>query len=123
MGQLKTVLDELHRRSLWQVLGIYLAASWGVLQFVDFLTNHVGLPPWVLPLAMVLCAIGLPIVMATAFVQRGHPLQQRVEVDPTLLPGFEPTMAASPRVIRHVLTWRRALLGGALAFVGLGMTT
>ena len=52
------LIREIHRRSLWQVLGIYGAASWGVLQVVEVLTNSVGLPDWTPAMALVLLLIG-----------------------------------------------------------------
>ena len=63
------LVREIHRRSLWQVLGIYLAASWIVLQVVDVVGNNFGMPEWVPPAALILLLVGLPIVLATAFVQ------------------------------------------------------
>ena len=68
---MKKLIHEAHRRSLWQVLGIYLAGSWIALQVVAQLADSVGFPDWVEPFALVLLIIGLPIVMATAFVQEG----------------------------------------------------
>ena len=43
---MKKLINEIHRRSLWQVLGIFLAASWGVIEVVDLLTEQVGVPDW-----------------------------------------------------------------------------
>ena len=63
--------QEIHDRSIWQVLGIYLAGSWIALQVVDTLNSTLGIPEWVISATFVLLAIGLPIVIATAFVQRG----------------------------------------------------
>ena len=71
MSGLKQLIHEVHRRSIWQVLGIYLGASWMALQVVEILTESVGLPDWVQPFAIVLLVIGFPIVLATAFVQEG----------------------------------------------------
>jgi eukaryotic-like serine/threonine-protein kinase len=152
MLYLRHLILEMHRRSLWQVLGIYLAAAWGVLQFVEFLTRVAGLPEWVTPAALVLCAVGLPIVAATAFVQEGHPLRRTVPdanplpgVDaagrtapaaPATAPAAEPAVpSASPAPapspagrgdrlrVRTWLSWRRALVGGALGFTALGAAT
>ncbi|MGW8281912.1 MAG: hypothetical protein ACWGON_01320, partial [Gemmatimonadota bacterium] len=66
---MRKLFEELHERSLWQVLGIYLAGSWLVLQVVDQLTESAGLPEWVPSFALVLLLIGLPIVVATAVLQ------------------------------------------------------
>jgi eukaryotic-like serine/threonine-protein kinase len=73
MTQFKYLIREIHRRSLWQVMGIFLAASWGVLQVVEVITETVGLPDWTPGMAFVLLLIGMPIVIATAFVQEGMP--------------------------------------------------
>jgi hypothetical protein len=48
---MKSLINELHRRSLWQVLGIYLAGSWIALQVVDVVNQNFGLPDWVAPFA------------------------------------------------------------------------
>ncbi len=71
MESIRQLIHEIHRRSLWQVLGIYLLASWAVLQVVDTLGGALRLPEWLEPLALVLLIIGLPIVLATAFIQEG----------------------------------------------------
>ena len=43
-NSLRRLIGEIHRRSLWQVLGIYLVASWAVLQVVDTLGGALNLP-------------------------------------------------------------------------------
>lgn len=73
MASISEVVREIHRRSLWQVLGIFLAASWVVLQVVDLVTQTAGLPDWTPAMAFVLLLIGLPFCLATAFVQEGMP--------------------------------------------------
>ena len=120
MHGLRKVLREIHRRSLWQVLGIYLAGSWGVLQVVDYMTGFAGLPEWTPSFAFILLLIGLPIVTATAFVQEGLPGlrgEYRDELDPNVLEGRTPEEVhqdpeAHPLHQERVLTWRNAILGG-----------
>lgn len=149
MSGFKGLIQEVHRRSLWQVLGIYLGASWVVLQAVEILTESVGLPDWVQPFAIVLLLIGFPIVLATAFVQEGvgardaRPDGGGEEPDPASgaaeeAPSVEDTggsakLAASglgtpitpedKAAHHHIFTWRNALLGGAGAFTLLGIFT
>ncbi len=60
MSRLKQLIHEIHRRSLWQVLGIYLVGSWFVLQVVDTMVGALKLPDWAPPLALILLIIGLP---------------------------------------------------------------
>jgi tetratricopeptide (TPR) repeat protein len=133
---MKKLIGELHRRSLWQVLGIYLAGSWIALQVVDVVNQNFGLPDWVAPFALILLVIGLPIVLATAFVQEGMGSKgARDAAAPT-----EPAASASevsrvaeldapvadpgePRTHHRLFTWRNALVGGGLAFIFLAILT
>ncbi|MEX2528585.1 MAG: tetratricopeptide repeat protein [Gemmatimonadota bacterium] len=142
MRKLKWLIHEVHRRSLWQVLAIFLGASWAVLEFVAFLTERAGLPDWTPSMALVFLALGLPMVMATAFVQEGLPGGDERDAS---LPGpdagsspaggplagapashgsgphsHQPS-APQPSLIQQLFTWRKALLGGvgALSLVAL----
>jgi TolB-like protein len=53
------------------VLGIYLVGAWVAFQGIEALVSGLGLPEWVPGLAVVLLIVGLPIVLATAFVREG----------------------------------------------------
>ncbi len=46
MSKLKKLISEIHRRSLWQVLSVYLISSWIALQVADTVTAALGLPDW-----------------------------------------------------------------------------
>ncbi len=110
-GPLRRFIREIHRRSLWQVLGIYLVASWAVLQVVDTLGGALNLPDWFPSFALALLIIGLPIVLATAFVQEGRPGHQAKDVA---------TRTADAPPGASLFTWRNAFGGGVLAFALLG---
>ncbi|MFQ5689860.1 MAG: tetratricopeptide repeat protein [Gemmatimonadota bacterium] len=71
MMGLKLLLGEIHGRSLWQLLGIYLGASWLVLQVVGQITEALALPEWIQPLAIILLLLGLPVMLTTAIIQGG----------------------------------------------------
>lgn len=141
---MKKIVHELHRRTLWQVLGIYLAGSWLVLQIVDILSDNMGLPDWVFPFALVLLLLGLPVVLATAFVQEGMPGKGAAPRPPrgeAPGPGEFATSArpssarreterkarapdtAPAQSSRRLFTWRNALTGGGLAFLLLAVVT
>ncbi len=115
MSRLKNLIHEVHRRSLWQVLAIYLAVAWLVLQVVEVLVGAYGLPPWFPGLAAVLLLLGLPFVLATAFVQEGGPITRGS--DPTLLPETESAPIQlettgggdGAKGLGRILTWRNAL--------------
>jgi len=145
MVRMKRLIHEVHRRSLWQVLGIYLAASWMALQVVETLADSVGLPQWFPPVAFGLLVIGLPVVLATAFVQEGmgsdgskagaSPAEPVEDASARAGPGAEvsPSASADRRVFmtpgaeppsrNGLFTWRNALLGGVGAFALLGVAT
>jgi len=114
---MKSLLHELHRRSLWQVLGLYLAGSWVALQVVETLTESAGLPEWVPAMALVLLVIGFPIVIGTAFIQEG--VRTRVpEAPPRSLAGVgEVPPPPVPSTMQGLFTWRRAVLGGVGALL------
>jgi serine/threonine-protein kinase len=120
MTGLKRLIQEIHRRSLWQVLGIYVVGAWIAFQVTQTLTEGLGLPEWFPPLALVLLIVGLPIVLATAFVQEGVRAVDRGEVTP--LPGADASAAgerasAQERAgARRLFTWRNAISGGVAAF-------
>ena len=113
MSRLKRLIHEIHRRSLWQVLGIYLVGSWIAFQGVEALVSGLGLPEWVPGFAVVLLVIGLPIVMATAFVQEGVGR----EGPPAEAPGSSGAAAAPEREdgseLRRLFNWRNASWAGS----------
>jgi tetratricopeptide (TPR) repeat protein len=145
--RLRRLVLEAHRRSLWQVLGLYVVVSWLGYEVVLALTEGLGLPAWVPPFALVLFIIGLPVVLATAFVHEGMPGQAtpanppppagpaaapdvrtvptRADDEERLPPGAH-RAPAGPVTERagaeaRVLTWRRVGMAGVLAFAALGL--
>jgi tetratricopeptide (TPR) repeat protein len=82
----------------WRVLGLFVASSAVVLVAARWLMIRLGLPDWVFPTAVVLLAIGLPIVLTTAVVHRQG-------------------------VSHRWFNWPKALSGGVAAFAGLGLLT
>ena len=129
LGQL---VGQVGGRSVWQVLVLYMGASWGVLEVVDVLKDNMGLPDWVFPLAVVLLLIGLPIMLGTAMIQAKFAAQgvraagddaPASSQDPVSARVAEPAVEAADREAHHIFTWRRALIGGAAAFVLLTIIT
>ena len=43
VSRLKRLIQEIHRHSLWQVLGIYLGGAWVALQGIEALVSVLGL--------------------------------------------------------------------------------
>lgn len=121
MHAIRRLAREIHRRSVWQVLGVYLAGGWVGYRGVAVATGQVGLPRWTPGFALVLLALGLPVVLATAAVQGGIPwLRIEDAADPNDLEGLTPEQVhvvpeAHPLVGEGILTWRNAVLGGVMA--------
>jgi serine/threonine-protein kinase len=107
MNRLKQFITEIHRRSLWQVLLIYVGAALVAYQAVQALTEGLGLPQWFPAFAIVLFIIGLPIVLATAFVH---------EVAPPLAAAH-----LEARRRHRFLTWRNAAASFVVALAAWGV--
>lgn len=113
MSPLKKLFDEIHRRSLWQVLGVYMAVGWLSLQVTDQLVQQLLLPAWLYRGVLVVLAAGLPVFLLTAFVQKGARAWFRSASQP------EPDRSH----LHRLFTWRKVILVSGGAFSLLGMLT
>ncbi len=95
-----------------RVGALFAFAALGVLAVVYFLVMELGLPTWVVWGAVVLLAIGAPIMLLT-----GHHERKRAVAATTQM------RAATPAGVQRHFTWRKAILGGGLAFTGLTVVT
>lgn len=110
MPQGRRLLNWFRERKLIQVLAIYIAASWAILEVTDVFIDKLGLPAWFFPAAIILLLIGFAVVTTTAIVEYGAPAA-----------GAE-AAKAGPRLGDFPLfTWPRAILGGVAAFVALAI--
>ena len=126
MAGMRDLVREIHRRSLWQVLSIYLVGGWVAYTIVQSLTEGLDLPDWFPAFAIVLLIIGLPIVLATAFIQEGVPKGAAAPMDedshaPDDSDRVDASPAASAPPGGALFTWRFAITGGVLAFALWGM--
>lgn len=104
MSQLRWLIREIHRRSLWQVALTYLGVSWIVLQVTGHVVDRFELADWAYGAVVLVLLVGLPVVIATAIVQEGPP-------------GSE---AAADHAREHtpdaeLFRWRNAVFGGIAA--------
>ena len=96
-------------RSVWQVLGFYLAGAWVLLQVIDVLADNTGLPPRVFTLALAILAVGFPIALITAVVQRSE--RDSGDADKAAKVGDRGSGGSA----RAVFTWKNLALGALLA--------
>jgi adenylate cyclase len=112
--------SRIYKGRLFQVLVVYLGASWLVFQVSHTLTEAFALPDWVTPAAVLLLLAGLVVVLATAWIQ-SHPLVRERAAAEEVPRAWELDLsdlgtALRQRRLPH-LTWARALGGGAAVFL------
>jgi len=107
------------RPMLWRALGIYVAAFIGVAIVARAAIIAIGLPDWVFAGALVVMALGLPVVLFTAYTQ--YIARRVATATPVYTDGGTRSLAghgtmatiaikASPHV-----SWRRTARGGIAA--------
>jgi len=112
MPHLKRLIAEIHERSLWQAVLVYLGASFAVLEAVDLFIDYLGLPHWLFPVALTFLLAGLPVVAVSSLA--------REEKYGDEVPAEAAVAAAEEDRKLRTLTWRTmglALLG-AMAMWG-----
>jgi tetratricopeptide (TPR) repeat protein len=113
---LKHLVERARSWYLARVVGVYVLASSAVLQGIDLLESQFGLPSWIFPASLILLLIGLPLVIATAVLQRRVSAAAGSGADA----AGGPTSESAAQGFSRLLTWRLAILGGVLAFLVLG---
>jgi TolB-like protein/Tfp pilus assembly protein PilF len=129
LSPLEHLLKESHRRSIWQVLAIYLAGCWVALEVVQGIVDAGNLPDWLPGLALVLLIIGFPIVLTTAFIQSSNSAEDRTGGEAEEHFGNAPGTGedadasrgsaqppAANGTAQRLFTWKNAILGGMGAF-------
>jgi len=66
-------LAELKRRHVIRVAGIYTVAAWGAFQVANTVFQTLDLPKWTSTLALAIAALGLPVIVAVAWIFERRP--------------------------------------------------
>ena len=113
MSRLKRLIREIHERSLWQALVVYLGASFAILEAVDLFIDYFVLPRWLFVIAFGLLLVGLPLVVAAS-------LGEEEVYDEDVAVEDLSAAAKEDRRLRF-LTWRNAGFAflGAMALWGI----
>jgi hypothetical protein len=114
MQGLGSLLNEIHRRSVWQVLGSYAVGAWVILQVGETLAGLIGLPLWFGPTLVGLVVAGFPLVVLTSFLQGGRE-KAGIEGEADDGPG--------KTFLRKLFTWKNAALTLGAVVVALGIGT
>ncbi|HVX40720.1 MAG TPA: serine/threonine-protein kinase, partial [Gemmatimonadaceae bacterium] len=107
------------RGMLWRALGVYAVAFIAVAVLAKAAILVIGLPDWVFPGALVVMALGLPVILFTGYAQ--IVARRAANATPTFTPGGTPSLAGSGTMATIAikasphLSWRRTMLGGAYA--------
>lgn len=106
--------SRVRRGRLYHVFVVYLGGSWIVLQAVDVLRSTLTLPDWIGLATLILLVVGLFVAISTAWV---HPYVRTHSEESPEAAGAIGAAKQSARKPRPFLTWQRAALGGAVAFL------
>jgi tetratricopeptide (TPR) repeat protein len=93
------------------VAAVYAAVAAVVLGVLWLVGRAVGMPAWAMPTAAALLAVGLPIMLVTGRVERKRAV--------AVATGMYRASGEAPAA--GLFTWRRAIIGGVLAFSALAL--
>ena len=109
--------------TLRKALAIYIAAFIVVAVLARAAIAGIGLPDWVFPGALVVMALGLPVILFTAFVH--EQTHRALTVTPVLTPSGSPTAQSTLAMLatkaRPHVSWRRTTMGGVIAVTGFSL--
>ena len=104
-----------------KALGIYAVAFGAVAILAKAAIVGIGLPDWVFPGALIVMALGLPVILWTAYVHRVT--KKAFAMTPQFTPGGTPslvqgTMATMALKASPHMSWQRTARGGYIAMGG-----
>lgn len=125
-----SLIGEIHRRSVWQVLGSYAVVAWIILQLAETLEGLIGLPLWFGPAVVAVVLLGFPVLLITTLTQGGwrkppatsSPFRDSAQGGDPSLSSWRPLERNPVRdLLSHIFTWRNAVVGGVVMTVLLGV--
>ena len=108
------------RRRFWRALALYALAFTAVAIVARAAVIAIGLPTWVFPAAIAVMALGLPIILATAFVHHG--VQRAMTTSATTTGGSRTQHSTMTRLAVKAgpwVSWRRVAIGGVISISAL----
>ena len=108
------------KHAMWKALGIYAGVFAVVAVIAKAAIIAIGLPHWVLTGAVLIMALGLPVILFTGFVQRAT--RRALAATPASMPSatgaVQGTMTSIALKASPHVSWRRTMAGGAWALGG-----
>jgi tetratricopeptide (TPR) repeat protein/tRNA A-37 threonylcarbamoyl transferase component Bud32 len=105
-------------RTLAKAVGTYVAVAAAVAIVARAAVIAVGVPGWVFPGALIVMALGLPVVMFAWYAEQTRRRVASITPRTGAPPVAHGTMANLAIKVGPALTWRRAWQGGAFALGG-----
>ncbi|NCO20203.1 MAG: hypothetical protein GW900_09210, partial [Gammaproteobacteria bacterium] len=95
---MRSILEELRRRKVFQSLAAYLVASWLIIQVFDVVGPALGLSETFLTYAVITLAVGLPVVAVVAwfFELTAGGLQRESAAESGVRANADPVRGATP---------------------------
>jgi tetratricopeptide (TPR) repeat protein len=104
------------RRRPMRAVAIWAAATFAVGLLAKAAIVAIGLPEWVFPGALIVMALGLPVILFTAFVHHGaHQALTAAALTPGGSPVVHSTMTRLAVKASPWFNWRRTTMGGFIA--------
>jgi tRNA A-37 threonylcarbamoyl transferase component Bud32/tetratricopeptide (TPR) repeat protein len=104
------------RRRLGRALGIWTLSFVAIAIIARAAIIAIGLPDWVFPGALLVMALGLPVILFTAFVHHGaHQAMTMASTTPGGTPAAYSTMTRLAVRASPWVTWRKTTVGGLVA--------
>src|SRR5665213_54397 len=108
------------RSMVWRALAVYAAAFVGVAIVARASIIAIGLPDWVFPGALAVMALGLPVILFTAYTQ--YVSHRAAIATPTYTPGGTPSLGGAQGTMATLaikasphVSWKRTARGGIAA--------
>ena len=109
------------RQKLTRALAFYALAFVAVAILTRAAIVGIGLPDWVFPGAIIVMALGLPVILFTAFVHHGaHQALTTSALTPGGSPAMNSTMTRLALKASPWVSWRKTTTGG---FIAMGVFT
>ena len=112
---IKIIIKEIRRQSVWQIIGIYLVAGWGAFEAITSLTKTAGLPEWFPAASLALLILFLPVVIALSLMKEND--QSEVARESVTKDLDQSPIKNLNVTIDKKINWKPAFISGAAIMI------